>query len=573
MQIAQGDAVLGDFSDVKLAIDGVETRFVTRGDRYYVITRGSNGTAQDYEIKWTFGVHPLQQYIVELAGGRLQALTVAWDSRSQREGGQRWFSLTPGHGMQPGDPLHWTGREYNWNYSCADCHSTAVRKNYDAATDRFRTEFKEINVSCESCHGAGSAHANWGSYPSVLRRVVGSGNGLTARLTERHGVSWRVDSASGIPYRTAPRESDREIEVCAQCHSRRLHFADGYVAGKNLFDYYVPVTLGDDYYPDGQQRAEDYNYGSFLQSRMYSAGVTCSDCHDPHSARLRKPGNAVCGQCHLSSNYDTGAHHHHIVAGAASACTSCHMPSTTYMEVDARPDHSMRIPRPDLTMALGVPNACNGCHTLKSAEWAAAQIRAWYPAPRARFQRFADEFDADDRNLPGAARGLAKIAGDSTQPWFIRASALGRLARYSDTTSLRTALARSHDPRPLVRLAALQVAEGFGARERLEIGVPMLSDSTLAVRKGAAWLIAPVSDSLRGEENRRRFESAANEFIASQRYNADQPGDRYILGLFLAQLHRLEEAAAEFRGALRLEPRMGAAAAAVAELEALRKVP
>jgi len=569
MQIARGKAVLGDFDSARFTNDAVNFTFFRRGDRYFVNTAGPDGVPHDYEIRWTFGVYPLQQYIVELERGRFQALTIAWDSRPAHEGGQRWFFLTPGHGAEPRDPLHWTGIQYNWNYSCADCHSTKVRKGYDARANQFRTTFAEINVACESCHGPGSAHASRGRYPSLLRRILWNSDGLEARLDERRGVSWTMDSVVGTAHRSAPRYSDREIETCAQCHSRRVHISDGYTAGADFFDYYIPGTIEGMYYPDGQQRAEVYNYGSFLQSRMYAAGVTCSDCHDPHTAKLRQPGNKVCTQCHSSSRYDTSAHHHHIIAGTTGTCTSCHMPATTYMEIDARPDHSMRIPRPDLTASIGVPNACNGCHSGKDANWAAAQIKAWYPDPRPGFQTFAEAFAADDNDDAGASGSLTLIAGDSAQPWFVRASAFGRLARYADSSALRVARASAHDKRPLVRLATLQLAEGFGAAERLELVLPMLRDSTLAVRKGAAWLIAPIADSLRGAD-RGAFDAASREFVASQRYNADQPGDRVVLGYFFAQLKQYDAAEAEFHAALRLNPGMAAAESALVAIRRFR---
>lgn len=566
MQVASDRTVLGRFDSTRFVSGDLSALFFRRGEGYFVETQGQDGAAHEYQIRWTFGVYPLQQYIVELTRGRSQALTVAWDSRGAHDGGQRWFFLTPGHG-RPGDRLHWMTREYNWNYSCADCHSTGVRKNYDASRDAFRTRFAEIDVACEACHGPGSLHAEWGRYPAIVRRVFRRDDRLVNRLTERRGVRWAVDSASRIPVRSVPRQSDNEIETCAQCHSRRVHIADGYTAGKKLYDYYLPVTLSGDYHPDGQQLAEDYNYGSFLQSRMYSAGVTCSDCHDPHTARLRMPGNAVCGQCHVPARYDTKEHHHHIVAGTTGTCVSCHMPSRTYMEIDARPDHSMRIPRPDLTATLGVPNACNACHSGKSADWAAAQIQAWYPHPGAGFQRFAEVFAADDRDDPSAATGLVRIANDSTEPWFVRASALGRLARYGNPEALRSARLSIDDPRPLLRLAALQVLEGFGARERIEIGAPKLSDPVFAVRKGAAWVLAPFADSLRTAEERKSFQAAASEFVASQRYNGDQPGDRFVLALFFAQLGELEKARAELQFALKLDPKMRAAQSALVDIE------
>lgn len=570
MQAARGKAVLGDFDSSRFTAESAASTFFRRGDGYFINTQGRDRAFHDYEIRWTFGVYPLQQYIVELDKGRFQALTVAWDSRPHHEGGQRWFYLTPGHGAIPEDPLHWTGRQYNWNYSCADCHSTGVRKGYDSRTNQFRTTFSEINVACEACHGPGSRHVTWGRYPSWMRATFWRTNGLPAKLDERRGVTWEKDSTRSTASRSAPRKTDNEIEVCAQCHARRVHIADGYTAGADFFDYYIPVTIDGEYYADGQQLDEVYNYGSFLQSRMYAAGVTCSDCHEPHSAKLRKPGNKVCTQCHSPAIYDTSAHHHHIIAGTTGTCTSCHMSAAAYMEIDARPDHSMRIPRPDLTVSIGVPNACNTCHSGKDARWAAAYVKAWYPNSRQAFQNFGEVFAADDRGDAAAVKSLSRIATDSTQPWFVRASALGRLSRRGGREALAAARAALKDKRPLVRLAALQVAEVYGARERLEIGVPMLKDGTLAVRKGAAWLLAPIADSL-STTDRRAFDSAAREFVTSQQYNADQPGDRFILGYFLAALKRYDAAEAEFRGALRLNPRMVGAESALVATQRARK--
>lgn len=570
MQDAKLGAVLGRFDATRFTSGAVTSTFFRRGDRYFVNTDGEDGALHDYEIRWTFGVYPLQQYLVELTGGRVQALTVAWDARPAVQGGQRWFSLTPGHGAGPQDELHWTGRQFNWNYMCADCHSTAVRKGYDERTNQFRTSFAEVNVACEACHGPGSRHATWGRYPAWLRSIVWHDDGLKARLTERRGVHWATDSTSGISYRSAPRRTDHEIEACAQCHARRAHIADGYTAGVRLLDYYIPLTASGLYYPDGQQQDEVYNYGSFMQSKMYAAGVTCSDCHDPHTAKLRNSGNQVCTQCHLEAKYDTTAHHHHLAAGPGATCASCHMPATTYMQVDPRQDHSIRIPRPDLTVAIGVPNACNACHTDRDARWAAAQIRVWYPTPLPGFQRFAGAFAADDRHDSSATDSLARVANDSSEPWFVRASALSRLAEHPGSIALQAARAWAHDSRPLVRLAALQIAESFGAPQRLALGVPMLADSNRAVRQGAAWVLAPIADSLKSADQRRAFDAAAAEFVASQRYNADRPGNHIVLGVFFAQRRQLDLAEAEFRAALRLDPRMAEAEAALAVIQRAR---
>ena len=167
-------------------------------------------------------------------------------------------------------------------------------------------------------------------------------------------------------------------------------------------DYRVALLDEDHYFPDGQIKEEDYEYGSFIQSRMFHAGVTCSDCHEPHSSRLRAEGNGVCAQCHSAQKYDSPAHHFHKVGSAGARCVECHMPTRTYMVVDARRDHSIRIPRPDLSVKLGTPNACTNCHTDKSAQWASDSVNKWYGHTPEGFQQFAETLNA------GAAGGTGR---------------------------------------------------------------------------------------------------------------------------------------------------------------------
>jgi len=555
MQDARPAAVLGSFDSTRFANAGVTSIFFRRGDRFVVNTEGADGRNHDFEIRYTFGVYPLQQYLVELPGGRVQALTIAWDARPAEQGGQRWFTLYPGMLIAHTDDFHWTGRQNNWNFMCADCHSTGVRKGYDAATDQFRTTRAEISVACEACHGPGSRHVTWGSYPSLLRRLAWPDDGLPARLTERRGVQWSRDSAASTAQRSAPRRTDREIETCAQCHASRAHIADGYTAGAPLLDYYIPsLILPDLYFPDGQQRDEVYDYGSFLQSRMYRAGVTCADCHDPHTQKLRAPANQVCVQCHRAATYDAPAHHFHTAGGAGARCVSCHMPDTAYMEIDPRHDHSIRVPRPDLSASLGVPNACSRCHTNRGARWADSAMRSWYGRAPAGYQRFAGAFGADERGEAGAVDSLGAVFADSAQPAIVRASALARLARYRGRVAFEAARAGAVDSQPLVRLAALHALEAFPARERVTTAVPLLADPTRAVRQGTAWLLAPMADSLRTPLQQRAFAAAAAEFVASQRYNSDRAGNRLALAAFYAQRGRLDSATAEYQAALRLAP-------------------
>jgi predicted CXXCH cytochrome family protein len=566
MQVASEESVRGDFNGTGFTYAGITSTFFRRDGKFLVRTDAADGALQEFEVRYTFGVDPLQQYLIELPGGHIQPLSIAWDTRSRETGGQRWFHLYPGEGVTHTDELHWTGRAQNWNFMCADCHSTNVVKGYDARTDEFRTTWSEINVSCEACHGPGSRHVEWADTPRWLRGLR-RGNGLTAQLTERQGVRWTIDSVSGNARRSTPRQSTTEIQVCAQCHSRRSQIAGGYRAGTPLLDSYLPELLMPGlYYADGQQRDEVYKHGSFLQSRMFHAGVTCSDCHEPHSQKLRAPGNALCAQCHQAAKYAARTHTFHETGSTGAQCVSCHMPTTNYMQIDARRDHSIRVPRPDQSVTLGVPNACTQCHTDRSAAWAAERVRGRYGHDPRGFQSFAEAFAADERDAADAAPRLARIAGDSAQPAVVRASALARLAGHPGQDAMVTARGGLADPDPQVRRAALLVLENLAPQERVDLAAPLLEDRSRAVRTQAAWLLAPTAAALSLSPSAAAFAGAVEEFIVSQRYNADRPESRVTLGTFFAQLGRPAEAVAEYRAALRLAPRDRAAYVNLADL-------
>ncbi|MBW3628381.1 MAG: tetratricopeptide repeat protein [Gemmatimonadetes bacterium] len=567
MQDADSANVLGDFSGVTFTESGLPTTFFRRGGKPFVRTTGPDGALHDYAVRYTFGVEPLQQYLVDLGAGHVQPLSTAWDSRPREEGGQRWFHLYPGEGIEHTDELHWTGRQQNWNFMCADCHSTGVRKAYDPGADAFRTAWSEIDVSCEACHGPGSKHVDWAGTPSLIRALLWRDDGLPARLNERRGVQWRVDTRTGQPARSEPRTTATEVAVCAQCHSRRAQIAEGYTAGSPLEDFYVPALLAPGlYHPDGQQLDEVYTHASFLQSRMFHAGVTCSDCHEPHSQRLRAPGNQLCGQCHTPARYDNPAHHRHRAATEGAQCVSCHMPEETYMAIDPRRDHSIRIPRPDRSVTLGTPNPCTDCHKEQSAEWAARRVMEWSGGRQpGGFQTFAEAFHADDANRPGAAEALRRIVTQPAQPPIARASALARLSGRADALAVDAARVALEDAGPSVRRAALLVLEALPGQQRPAVAAPYLRDPSRIVRLQAAWLLAPVSAALGGED-RQAFALAADEFIASQRFNADRPENRVTLGTFLVQLGRAPEAVAEYRAALRISPRAIAAYVNLADL-------
>jgi len=548
MQHATADTVRGDFNDAKFTFDRVTSSFFKRDGKFYVRTDGPDGKLADFEVKYTFGVEPLQQYLVELPGGRLQALAVTWDTRPKSAGGQRWFRQYPNEKLDFRDELHWTQRSQNWNFMCADCHSSQVVKGYDVGTNTFKTSWKEISVGCESCHGPGSAHLVWAE-----KRPLEPSKGLTVQLDERGGVNWSIDPASGNATRSRERSSEREIEVCAQCHARRAQIAEGYRAGAPFMDHYLPSLLVPGlYYVDGQQRDEVFIWGSWLQSRMHRQGVTCSDCHDPHSQKLRVEGNAVCGQCHAPGKYDAPSHHHHKEGSAGAQCADCHMPKTLYMVVDGRRDHSMRVPRPDHSVAFGVPNACNQCHTDRDARWATTAVRGWLGRDAKGFEAFAPTFHAAENHQAGALASLASIANDVATAPIARASAIARLALAGGadaTIAQRAAL----DAQPLVRLAAVRLAEALPPQEQARVLATLLTDPLRAIRIEAARALAGQQDRLSAEQ-RNSWQKAAYEYVAALHYTADRPESRVALGSFEAQLRRHEQAQAAFAQALALDP-------------------
>jgi tetratricopeptide (TPR) repeat protein len=530
MQVADEQTVLGNFNGARFRNFGVISEFFRREGKFMVRTDGPDGKLADFEVRHVFGVYPLQQYLIELPGGNMQALSIAWDSRPADQGGQRWFHLYPNERIDHRDELHWTQRQQNWNYMCADCHSTNLQKQYDAEAGTYATTWSEISVGCEACHGPGSNHIALAESAAAGGGVLSS-SGLTVALDERRGAARTIDPATGSATRSKPRDTEREIDVCAQCHSRRGQFSNAYQAGEPFQDHYLPVSLDQGlYHPDGQQRDEVYNWGSFLSSRMHAKGVTCGDCHEPHAGKLRAPGNGVCAQCHLASRFDAASHNFHEAGTPGAACASCHMKTETYMVIDPRHDRSFRIPRPDLSTALGVPDACNQCHDDRSARWAAEQIRGRYPEPKPGFQGFAEAFAAADRGEPAATIALTQVAANLEESAIARASALERLAQIPGENALMAAEAALDDPSPLVRRAAIETFDALPPLQRLAL-VPLLGDPVRTVRMRAARALAPLADDAFDSAALVAFRKASDEYVAAERFNADRPENRTNLGV------------------------------------------
>lgn len=563
MQEANDTTVLGNFDNAKFVKDGNETTFFKKDNKYWVRTEGPDGSLGDFEIRYTFGVYPLQQYLIALPKGRFQAFGIAWDARAKEAGGQRWYDLYPDRKLTAGTPLHWTGIDQNWNYQCAWCHSTNLQKNYDRATGAFKTTWSEINVGCEACHGPASKHLEWaktgGSSPYKHA-------GFSFSLDERKGAGWPM-TPSGQAHRSTPLKSHKEIGVCAACHSRREQFSALPQDIGQLFDAFRPTTLDAGlYYSDGQQRDEVYTYGSFLQSKMYAAGVTCSDCHNPHSGKVRLTGNALCGQCHAPERFDVPAHHHHPANSDGAKCTSCHMPTTTYMGVDARHDHSMRIPRPDRTISLGTPNACNQCHTDKTAAWARDAVKSWYPSPNPGAQSFAEAFELGDQAAPGAQVALQDVAASESVSAIAKASALTRLARLPSSASVAIAERSLKSDNPMVRSAAIPIIAASNNPTKIALLTPLLSDPTRMVRIDAARALAGAPATTLDAADRKAFDMARQEYIDAQLFNAERPEALTNLGNLYQMEGDIAGARKAYEQAIAVDPTFVAAAISLSDV-------
>lgn len=550
-------SVLGNFNNASFTQGGITSRFARRDGAFMVTTEGEDGKLHDYKVAYVFGFYPLQQYLVAFPGGKVQTLPLTWDARPKSEGGQRWYHIYGSERIAPGDILFWTRISQNWNYMCAACHSTGVRKNYALAARTYATSWSEISVGCESCHGPASAHVRWANARLKDAGAPSSGEdlGLSTRLKDAGRASWVMDAATGIAQRAVPLASDVELETCARCHARSLPIGDPGKPGASLLTTQLPALLDDNlYFADGQIKGEVYEYASFKQSKMYRKGVTCTSCHDPHTMKVATTDNALCYGCHSAPRYGARSHHFHDPAKAGASCIECHMAKRTYMGVDVRRDHGFRTTRPAFSERFGVPNTCNQCHTGKGVPWAVQAMKTWY-GPRADDTlHFVRVLYAGRTGAPDAVPGLVRLADDTMSAGVVRGTALSLLAGSPGTLS-RDAVRRGvHDRDPLVRLGALRSLSVFAPGEQWTVAHHLLRDELLAIRVEAARLFMDVPASALPFEGHEELDRALGEYRSVQEFNADHPAARMNLGNLALRQGDAAEAEAAFKAAIEIEP-------------------
>lgn len=549
MQEANAQTVLGDFNNTTFKHHELETRFFQREGQFMVNTDGPDGRLTDYPIRYTFGVTPLQQYLIEFPGGRFQALSIAWDSRPKSEGGQRWFHLYPADKMDHTDQLHWTKAYQNWNMECAECHSTDLQKGYDATSNSYKTTFKELNVACESCHGPASLHLQWAN-----KNYSDASKGLAITLKSNWQNAWQFPESNAVYAQRGQPADDALMNSCWACHARRSTLVEGSQPGLPLEDSHLPSLLTQPtYYADGQQRDEDYTWGSFRQSKMFQKGVTCMDCHEPHALKLRAEGNALCTRCHNAAKFDTEKHHFHKPGSAGAKCMDCHAPEQNYMVIDGRHDHSFRLPRPDLSIPLGSPNACTQCHQKQQPEWAVKALDNWYGKSWRERPHYGTTLAAGATLGIKALPELLKLAEDSGTPAIVRATAVSLIKPMMSPEQLMFARQQLKDPDPSVRIAALGLFEATDPVNRILSVSPLLTDTIRGVRIEAARLLADVSVNQIPEKYQANFTSAMQEYLDFLQLNADWPAENVNLGNLYSRQGKIDAAITAYQRALTLD--------------------
>ena len=591
MDLATEQTVLADFDNVTFENDGIVSRMFRDGERYMIHTEGEDGTMQDFHVKYVFGVEPLQQYMVEFDRTpdmkedeipRVQVLRLTWDTAKKE-----WFYLRPpdvNEKLEPDDPLHWTGIGQRWQTMCADCHSTNLKRNFDSKTNQYHTTFSEIDVSCEACHGPGSLHVE---------------------LAQSKSLFWDRRYGYGLA-KLKGEDAEPQLQSCAPCHSRRGLLDADFHAGDQYCDHFQLELLQEDtYFADGQIKDEVYVYGSFVQSKMYHKGIRCTDCHDPHSLKLKHPGNETCTSCHQHSagKYDVPSHHHHVPGTEGAKCVNCHMPERTYMAVDPRRDHSLRVPRPDLSVSLGTPNACSGCHVkdqlqslpetkqgalkeyadwiqqaeqgdqqiasliAKTDQWCDQACENWYGSERKKPEHFAETIakyrknveSGNPQTISDSIKSMLKLANqnDAQSPAIARASALNELAASGTPNAFPAAVTilKKDSESPLVKAAAINLLMNAPPTITRRALMPLLNSELKLLRNEAARvLVASGTYQNLSSNEQTRINLALRGVKESLMAASDRAGAHLGWAMLCEGQGRFEEAVDAYRTAIRVEP-------------------
>lgn len=546
---ASDKSVLGDFNNIRFESKDGWTIFNQDQAGYYIETGQTGQTGRRYEVPYVFAYKPLQQILVDIGKGRLQAYPVAWDSRGKEEGGQRWYSLYEDTHI-PGTPFNWLGQFNNWNARCAECHSTDLKRGYDVEKDSYNTTFSEVNVSCEACHGPAEKHINLTQ--AQQKSVANSG----FKNQQYRKLDWIFEDGNNTAelLKGKPVSIDHgQPDQCAACHSRRASLTDGNDPGEFTQHYIPRLALPELYYSDGQIQDEVYVYGSFSQSKMAAAGVTCSNCHDPHSGKVLTLDNNLCTQCHVPSKFDTPAHTLHDPESPGSQCIDCHMPEKPYMGVDDRRDHAFRIPNPWVSEKLGTPDVCLDCHQDKDSQWSQRQLKSKKAKVFGQYDDIGSALLLNAENPPQGQANIAKLVVDESQPAMRRAVLLGHLDM-TKVANMQILNEAANSAESLVKLGVIAVLERSSQQLQLQVGFGLLYDEHKNVRLQAIKLLAPAFRRELPAKAQQPMQDALMEAVTTYQKQQDLLSAQIALADLAYKVGDLEQAQVQYLNAVRIQP-------------------
>lgn len=548
---ATKESVVGKFDGQITNFHGLHFKPYMKGDEYWVESVNKKGEIEHFQVLYTFAYWPLQQYVIDLGNGHLHTHNVAWDDHPKEQGGQRWFHLQPNEEITPDHPFFWQNVYQNINARCAECHTTNYEKNYRVEDNSYHTTWSEVNVSCEACHGPASKHVDLAN----AEKLTDNETGFALKAFEPMQWSYQLDEQGKLnPNAVGTGEkSDQLIDMCAACHSRRTSVgptqSDPTIS---YHDQFRVANLSEHlYYPDGQILDEVFVAGSFTQSKMHAAGVTCNNCHNVHTGKVRVEGNGLCAQCHMPSTFDTPEHHGHDMGTEGAECVTCHMPDSKYMVVDPRRDHSFKVPHPEFTEATGSPNVCQRCHEDKSNQWFIEQIDTWNSQTEINQWPIAN---AKGRaRLPEAEGLLLKHIVDPELPAIIKATLYEQVAQFVSEEVLNQARADLADESPLVRRAAAELFRSAPQDLRWQALSPLLNDPSIQVRAsvmsmlGDFYTIAPA-------HIKKVLDKAIKDYRYSMRETLDMPSSQTALALLELQMGNPDKAEQHYKQSLIIDP-------------------
>ncbi len=459
--------ILGDFgATARMSAHGRSYTFGTKQGKPFVTVRAEGRGAETYQVDYTLGSKRFQGYLSTLPDGRMYVLPVFWHVETKRW--LDWKETTP-----IPDGAH--DIKQLWNVNCFNCHATNLDRGFSAATNTYRTQWTELGIGCEACHGPGQAHVTlaqrWERDPSTIPTY-------SSRPSNR--------ALSDILQIFSPRTAAarRTFDTCAYCHGNKRNVFTDFAAGDRYEDHALPFLVSEplpefdtqgEFWPDGRPNRFNRPQALTLSGCFKAGAITCTNCHLAHGpsnhefslkvdVNTGRNGDELCTQCHqgpadagepgaaqtplarvTSRSPDTAEsrepwsdealarHSFHKADSVGSRCINCHMSDVNWRLLMRRRDHTFQAPVPETTASFGIPNACTTCHDGKTPEWAARQMDAWWgdAGRRQKSTRLAATLYAAGTGDAAALPGLASLAVDRSEGAVIRASALeyiGRLA-------------------------------------------------------------------------------------------------------------------------------------------------